>query len=136
VVKSLAGKEYDFIAVNFACPDMVAHTGNISAAKIALKIVDENLGRLMQAIVDAGGALIVTADHGNIEEMEDIGDGVIDTEHSKNQVPFLLWAASETIAAWPTLSYGGVLADVAPTILALFGISKPPIMTGQSLFEE
>ena len=136
VIKDLADKKYDFIVVNLACPDMVAHTGNLSAAKIALQAVDQNLGRLMEAVGPTGGALIVTADHGNIEEMKDFSSGAVDTEHSKNQVPFLLWLGTDGAKNLPPLRHGGVLADVGPTILDLFGVSKPVAMTGKSLFEE
>lgn len=136
IVKDLAEKKYDFMAVNFACPDMIAHTGNLSAAIIALQAVDQSLGRLLTAVGSSGGVLIVTADHGNIEEMKDFSSGSVDTEHSKNQVPFLLWQGSGGAKNLPPLRHGGILADVAPTILELFGINRPVAMTGQSLFEK
>ena len=135
VIKDLTEKKYDFLAVNFACTDMVAHTGNFEAAKIALQAVDQSLGRLLVAADSASGALIVTADHGNIEEMKDFSNNALDTEHSKNQVPFLVWAGKQT-KNLPPLRHGGVLSDVAPTILELFGINKPIAMTGKSLFEK
>ncbi|MBU2575618.1 2,3-bisphosphoglycerate-independent phosphoglycerate mutase [Patescibacteria group bacterium] len=131
-VKLLRQKKYDFIAVNFACPDMVAHTGNFEAGQEAIKAVDMALGELMIEIKNSGAILIVTADHGNIEEMKDMLTGKIDTKHSKNQVPFFVWGADGNLGE---LRGEGVLGDVAPTILELFNIQKPQAMTGKSLFK-
>lgn len=130
IVKDLTDREHDFIAVNIACLDMTAHTGNFAAAQEALRAVDAALGNIMAAITTAGGVLIITADHGNIEEMKNPTTGEVDTEHSKNQVPFMIWPSANL----PKLRHGGILADVAPTILELFGITKPEAMTGNSLF--
>lgn len=132
VVKAANKDKYDFIGANFACLDMIAHTGNFAAAQEALRAVDSALQDISSAVQNAGGALIVTADHGNIEEMKDLTSGDFDTEHSKNQVPFLLWNPNRRL---PKVREEGILADVAPTILDLFGINKPREMTGNSLFK-
>lgn len=123
---------YDFIAANIACTDMVAHTGNFAAAQEALRATDAAIGTIMAAVDQKEGILIVTADHGNIEEMQDLSSNQADTEHSKNQVPFVIAGAGAALAP---LRPEGVLGDVAPTILDLFGAQKPQEMTGKSLFE-
>jgi 2,3-bisphosphoglycerate-independent phosphoglycerate mutase len=118
--------EYGFGIINFANPDMVGHTGSIPAAIKACETVDACLGDVVRTVLDAGGVCVVTADHGNADEMlED--DGSPDTAHSLNPVPFIV--TSEDVS----LSGEGVLADVTPTILALLGIEQPPAMTGRSL---
>ena len=132
IVKALNDKKYDFIGANFACPDMVAHSGNFKAAQEAIIAVDAALGEIMKACEQNQGVLIVTADHGNIEEMKDISSGEIDTEHSKNQVPFHIWCSYHE---YPKLREEGILADVAPTILEMFGLNNPQAMTGKSLFK-
>jgi len=132
IIKFLQEKKYDFIAVNFACPDMVGHTGNFEAGQEAIKAVDKALGELMLEIKNSGAILIVTADHGNIEEMKDLLTGKIDTKHSKNQVPFFIWPVNQNFVE---LREEGVLGDVAPTILDMFGIEKPYAMTCNSLFK-
>ncbi len=129
VVKSIETK-HDFICANFACLDMVAHTGNFDAAVESLQVVDEELQRIMEAVRQQQGLLLVTADHGNIEEMKDLSSGKVDTEHSKNQVPFLAWGEHV-----PPVRKQGLLSDVAPTVLDIFGIHKPGKMTGTSLFD-
>jgi len=132
VVRGLTVQKYDFIGVNFACLDMVAHTGNFKAAQESLKAVDYALEEIKNALLNLNGALVVTADHGNIEEMKNLSTGELDTEHSKNRVPFIIWCPGYLI---PDLRAEGILADVAPTILDLFGINKPEAMTGKSLFK-
>jgi 2,3-bisphosphoglycerate-independent phosphoglycerate mutase len=117
---------YRFGIINFANPDMVGHTGDIEAATTAVEVVDEELGRVVEAVHESGGACVVTADHGNADHMlED--DGSPNTAHSLNPVPFLV-----TADAGPLRS-GGVLADVTPTVLELLGIPQPERMTGHSL---
>jgi 2,3-bisphosphoglycerate-independent phosphoglycerate mutase len=117
-----------FAIINFANADMVGHTGVIEAAVKAVETVDACLGRVVEAVHEAGGAVIVTADHGNADEMlED--DGSPDTAHSLNPVPFVVTAGADGLAD------GGILADVAPTALALLGIEQPDAMTGRSLVE-
>jgi 2,3-bisphosphoglycerate-independent phosphoglycerate mutase len=115
-----------FGIINFANPDMVGHTGVIEAAVTAVETVDECLGKVIEAVHATGGACIVTADHGNCDEMLE-EDGSPDTAHSLNPVPFLVTLDGAR------LDGEGVLADVAPTALALLGIEQPEEMTGRSL---
>ncbi|MEA2457676.1 MAG: 2,3-bisphosphoglycerate-independent phosphoglycerate mutase [Thermoleophilaceae bacterium] len=120
--------DYAFGIINFANPDMVGHTGVIEAAVKALEAVDECLGQVVRAVHERGGACIVTADHGNCDHMlED--DGSPNTAHSMNPVPLIVTAGV------PGLREGGILADVAPTVLALLGVDQPEEMTGESLVE-
>jgi 2,3-bisphosphoglycerate-independent phosphoglycerate mutase len=118
---------YRFGIINFANPDMVGHTGVIEAAVTAVETVDACLAEVVEAVHATGGALLVTADHGNADEMLE-PDGSADTAHSLNPVPVVVTA--EGVELDPE---GGVLADVAPTVLALLGIAQPPEMTGRSL---
>jgi 2,3-bisphosphoglycerate-independent phosphoglycerate mutase len=118
--------EPTFAIINFANPDMVGHTGVIPAAVKAVETVDECLGRVVEAVHASGGACVITADHGNCDHMlED--DGSVNTAHSLNPVPFIVTADGAA------LDGEGILADVAPTILALIGIEQPAAMTGRSL---
>jgi 2,3-bisphosphoglycerate-independent phosphoglycerate mutase len=114
--------------INFANPDMVGHTGVIEAAVSAIETVDECLGRVVAAVHASGGACVVTADHGNADHMLDDA-GNPDTAHSLNPVPLIVTAEVSGLRA------GGVLADVAPTVLALLGEPQPAAMTGNSLLE-
>ena len=116
-----------FAIINFANPDMVGHTGSIPAAVAAVETVDACLGEVVEAVHAAGGACIITADHGNADEMLS-PDGSPVTTHSLNPVPLLVTAEGLALDG-----HGGVLADVAPTALALLGIDPPPEMTGRSL---
>jgi 2,3-bisphosphoglycerate-independent phosphoglycerate mutase len=115
-----------FAIINFANPDMVGHTGVIPAAVKAVETVDECLGRVVEAVHAAGGACIVTADHGNCDHMLN-DDGSVNTAHSLNPVPLIVTADAEE------LDGPGILADVAPTVLALLGMAQPKEMTGRSL---
>jgi 2,3-bisphosphoglycerate-independent phosphoglycerate mutase len=133
VVAKLKGNGYHFIAANFANADMVAHTGNLDAAIEAMETLDECLGDIWQAVKEADGYLIVTADHGNVEEMIDVATGAIQTEHSGFPVPFVV--AGRDLKGYRELPRG-VLADVAPTILGLMGVHQPDEMTGRSLLSE
>jgi 2,3-bisphosphoglycerate-independent phosphoglycerate mutase len=119
---------YRFGIINFANPDMVGHTGVIPAAVTAVETVDAELGRVVEAVTAKGGACIVTADHGNCDNMLE-PDGSPNTAHSLNPVPLIVTA--EGIA----LRDGGILADVAPTALELLGIPQPDAMTGRSLIQ-
>ncbi|RMD76904.1 2,3-bisphosphoglycerate-independent phosphoglycerate mutase [Candidatus Dojkabacteria bacterium] len=129
VIDKISEDKYDFILVNFAGPDMVAHTGNIDATIKSVEACDWSVGKIVDYVLKKGGAVFVTADHGNAEEMIDLQTGEIDTKHSTNPVPFLAikkdWSSRE-------LPIGG-LADVATTILAVMGIKPPPEMTGRNL---
>jgi 2,3-bisphosphoglycerate-independent phosphoglycerate mutase len=127
-VAAIRSGRFDLIVLNFANADMVGHTGSLAAATAAVEAVDAGLGRIAAAIAEAGGALLVTADHGNAEQMRDPATGGPHTAHTLNPVPVLL-------AGGPAgaVLHDGRLADVAPTVLALLGLPKPAAMTGQSL---
>ena len=122
------GADYDLIVVNFANPDMVGHTGDLQAAIAAVEAVDVALGDAIEALRAAGGAMVVTADHGNCEQMIDPETGAPHTAHTLNPVPVVLVGGPAGV----TLR-DGRLADVAPTLLFLMGLTPPPEMTGQSL---
>ena len=143
IVKEIAAGNYDFIVLNFANPDMVGHTGNEPATIKACEAVDASLGKILDAVLASGGALLVTADHGNAEEVKNLVTSDMDKEHSTNPVPFIiamkelegLRAPSGDVVGGD-LSLNppvGMLADVAPTVLKLLGIKPPPDMTGQAL---
>lgn len=123
--------DYKFVLINFANPDMVGHTGNIGSAVKACQAVDECLGKLSDWILAYGGYMLITADHGNCEEMINNETGAIDTEHNRNPVPFIV--VSQKFMGKPITLIAGILADVAPTVLKLAGIEVPSNMTGHSL---
>ena len=131
LVEAVADGGYDLIAVNYANTDMVGHTGNMAAAVKAVETVDACLGRLEAAVAAAGGALLITADHGNAEQMADPETRQNHTAHTRNPVPILLAAGG----AGRTLR-NGTLADIAPTVLDLMGLPRPAEMTGASLLGE
>jgi 2,3-bisphosphoglycerate-independent phosphoglycerate mutase len=118
-----------FGIINFANADMVGHTGVIAAAVQAIETVDECLGEVVAAVHEAGGACVVTADHGNADHMLE-PDGSPNTAHSLNPVPLIVTCGAARVRAG-----GGILADVAPTVLELLGIAQPVEMTGRSLIE-
>ena len=120
---------FDLIVVNFANPDMVGHTGSLPAAILACEAVDAGLGRALAALAKVGGAMIVTADHGNCELMVDPVTGGPHTSHTVNPVPVILVGGPKGAV----LRSGGKLADLAPTLLALMGMEQPVEMTGKSL---
>ena len=119
---------YDLIVVNYANPDMVGHTGDLAATIRACETVDAGLGRVLAALKAAGGAMLLTADHGNAEQMIDPKTGGPHTAHTTNPVPVALIGGPEGARL-----RDGRLADVAPTILAMMGLDAPKEMTGQSL---
>ena len=129
LVAAIEAHLYDLIIINYANPDMVGHTGILEAAKTAVQTVDSCLARLEKAVADAGGALLVTADHGNAEQMIDPLTGQAHTAHTLNKVPAILIGSNAVLQ-------DGRLADVAPTLLALLGLSQPNDMTGHSLLLE
>jgi len=131
VKQAIRKRSHDFVALNFAAPDMVAHTGHLHAAVRAVEAVDRALGDLRQAVLAVNGTLVVTADHGNIEELKNVRTGEVDTEHSSNPVPFIY--VNRKYRTLP-LKKSGRLADIAPTILNLMSVPKPDAMTGKSLF--
>ena len=118
----------DLIVLNFANADMVGHTGSLPAAIAACEAVDAGLGAIADAVRAAGGALLVTADHGNAEQMRDPLTGQPHTAHTTNRVPVFLMGGPPGAAL-----HDGRLADVAPTLLALLGVAQPDAMTGRSL---
>ena len=127
-VAAINSGKYDMIILNYANPDMVGHTGSLPAAIKAVETVDAGLGRIADAIQKAGGALLVTADHGNCEMMRDPQTGGAHTAHTTNPVPLMLLGARNR-----TLVAQGRLADIAPTLLELMELPKPEEMTGGSL---
>jgi 2,3-bisphosphoglycerate-independent phosphoglycerate mutase len=132
LVEAILSGKFDLIVVNYANSDMVGHTGNLDAAIKAIEAVDNALGRLMDAVKKAGGALFVTADHGNAEQMFDEKSHQKHTQHTLNRVPALLFNAPANVRSLAD----GKLADVAPTMLALMGLPQPREMTGHSLLSE
>jgi 2,3-bisphosphoglycerate-independent phosphoglycerate mutase len=128
-VDAIRSGRFDLIVLNFANPDMVGHTGSLQAAIRAVEAVDAGLGRIADAVRDAGGALLVTADHGNCELMRDPATGGPHTAHTTNPVPVLLAGGPEGARL-----ADGRLADIAPTLLALLGVPQPAAMTGRPLF--
>jgi 2,3-bisphosphoglycerate-independent phosphoglycerate mutase len=130
VVKRINSNLYDLIVVNFANGDMVGHTGVLPAAVKAVEVVDECCGRVMDALQRQGGVAIVTADHGNCEQMIDPATGGPHTAHTTYDVDLIV---VDDRFRGKTLREGGRLADIAPTALMMMGLEKPPEMTGQSL---
>lgn len=125
----LSGTKYGFFVLNFANPDMVGHTGVLSAGIRAVEVVDECLGRVLESAAKRGGVLLVTADHGNADQMIDYATGGPHTAHTTHPVPVILFGAG----AVPLRS--GILADVAPTLLGFLGLEQPPEMTGRTLVQ-
>lgn len=127
LVEHITSGQYGFILANYANPDMVGHTGVLEAAIKAVEVLDECLGRVLRAAQEAGAYVLITADHGNLEIMSDSSTGQPHTAHTTDPVPFI------AIKKKVSLRQGGLLADVAPTVLDLLGIEKPADMTGSSL---
>jgi 2,3-bisphosphoglycerate-independent phosphoglycerate mutase len=130
LVAAIAAGTYDVIVVNYANADMVGHTGDLAAATRAIEAIDACLGRLVAAVDEAGGALLITADHGNAELMFDVATDQPHTAHTTNRVPVILVGAPAGAAL-----RDGRLCDVAPTLLAMLGLPKPSEMTGDSLVD-
>ena len=129
LVEAIRDGGFDLIVANYANTDMVGHTGILAAAIKAVETVDTCLGRVAGAVKAAGGAMLITADHGNAEKMRDAGTDQPHTAHTMNLVPLILVNGPEDADRLAD----GRLADVAPTILAMMGLSQPPQMDGQSL---
>lgn len=133
VIDSIEKRDYDFVAINFANPDMIGHTGNLTATIKGLEFVDKCLKRIYNLVVQkTGGTMIITSDHGNSEEMIS-EDGGLDTDHSKSPVPFVIISPDDDKYRNVKLKPKGILGDIAPTILDLFEKDKPKDMTGESL---
>jgi 2,3-bisphosphoglycerate-independent phosphoglycerate mutase len=131
VIERLNSKIFNFILINFANPDMVGHTGVIPAGVTACEVVDECLGKIVNTVLAIDGSCIITADHGNVEEMIDPITCGVDTEHSKNPVPFIV--VSKQFEGNSQELPSGILADVAPTILKFLNIKKPTEFLGREL---
>ena len=127
LLEALDTNNYGLIVLNFANCDMVGHTGVFSAAVKAVETVDACIGKITEKILALGGAVLITADHGNADEMEN-ADGSPMTAHTTNLVPVIAVGCSQNMRG------GGALCDLAPTLLSLLGIPKPVEMTGKSLF--
>ena len=130
VVEAIETKKYDSIILNYANPDMVGHTGNLEATIKALEVLDGCIGRVVEAVEKVGGVLLITADHGNAEQMIDYVTGDPHTAHTTNVVPLVL-IGKENVRLKP-----GRLCDLAPTMLDIMGLEKPEEMTGESLIEK
>jgi 2,3-bisphosphoglycerate-independent phosphoglycerate mutase len=124
---AIKSRRYDAIICNFANGDMVGHTGNLAAATRAIEVLDECIGRAVEAMREIGGEVLITADHGNAETMLDPATKQAHTAHTLNVVPLLYIGRKAKIAE------GGALQDVAPTLLAMMGLPRPPEMTGKAL---
>ena len=129
LVEAIKSDKYDVIVINFANPDMVGHTGVISAAVAAVERIDTLVGEAVDAVKEVGGVLFICADHGNAEKMIDYETGEPHTAHTTNPVPFILVNADP---GWK-LREGGCLADIAPTLIEIMGLKQPAEMTGKSL---
>ncbi|MFZ5861264.1 MAG: 2,3-bisphosphoglycerate-independent phosphoglycerate mutase [Nitrospirota bacterium] len=136
VVAKVASGAYDFILINYANPDMVGHTGKLDSAIEAVKVIDRCLERVVTAVLARGGAVVLTADHGNLEQMFDEAGGP-HTAHTTNPVPCILIDRRLRLDAAnrPAVASHGIFADVAPTLLALMGIPQPAEMTGRPLVQ-
>ena len=132
LIEKLHTKQYDFFVINVACPDMVAHTGNLEATKIACEATDVFLKSAVSETLALDGVVVVTGDHGNAEELIDPMTGQKDTEHSTAPVPFII--VSNKLRGSTQKLQPGILADIAPTILRLMEIEQPQEMSGRSLF--
>lgn len=132
VIKEINAERPDFIAVNFCNPDMLGHTGNLTAAIKGVEYVDKKVAKIVGVAKKKKYWIIITADHGNAEEMINLKTGEIETNHTINPVPFIL---INSFKRKINLKDGGKLADVAPTILDLMNLNKPKEMTGQSLIK-
>ncbi|TDR81579.1 phosphoglycerate mutase [Paludibacterium purpuratum] len=129
IVEAIASNKYDAIICNFANGDMVGHTGNFDAAVRAVEALDSCIARCVDAMLAAGGEVVISADHGNCEKMYDAVNGQPHTQHTTNQVPFLYIGRAAHIRA------GGALRDIAPSMLSIMGLDKPAEMTGESLID-
>ncbi len=129
LVEAITSEKYDVIIINFANPDMVGHTGVEKAAIKAIEVVDECVGKAVDALIQVNGQMIICADHGNAEQLVDYATGEPFTAHTTNPVPFILVNYDKDY----TLAEGGCLADLVPTMIEMMGMEKPAEMTGKSL---
>lgn len=143
LIKAIEGNTYDFILVNYANADMVGHTGNLPATVKAIEFLDKNIGRIVKAVLELDGCIIITADHGNAEVKFNMQTGTINKEHSANPVPCIIIGRQfegRNIGVQNALNGDlslvkpqGILSDIAPTILKILNLEKPKEMTGRSL---
>ena len=131
LVEAIKSDKYDAIIINFANPDMVGHTGSLPAAIKAVETIDECVQKVVDAMLAHNGTILITADHGNCEQMIDYKTGEPHTAHTTNPVPLILVTNDETLKV-----KSGKLADLAPTMLEILGIEKPEEMTGESILEK
>jgi len=127
LVEAILSRKYDAIICNYPNGDMVGHTGNFEAAVKACEAVDACIGRVVEALEQVGGECLITADHGNAEQMVDPSTGVEHTAHTSEPVPFIYFGRNATARD------GGTLSDVAPTMLHLMGMEQPKEMTGKPI---
>lgn len=142
-VEAIVSDKYDFIVINFANGDMVGHTGDLKATIKACEVIDSCVKQITEAVLAKNGVALITADHGNVEELINLQSGLIDKEHSTYPVPFIIvgkeWEGKNAGlpdspgADLSLLQPSGILSDVAPTILKIMNLEKPAEMTGQSL---
>ena len=128
VVEAIKSEKYDSIILNYANPDMVGHTGNLEAAVKAIEVIDECVGKVVEELAKVHGVALITADHGNSEQMIDYKTGEPHTAHTTNPVPLVL-VGMENVK----LADNGALADLAPTMLEIMGLEKPKEMLGNSI---
>ena len=127
VIEAIQSQKYNCIILNYANPDMVGHTGNLEATVKAIETIDDCVGKVVEEVNKVQGVLLITADHGNAEQMIDYATGEPHTAHTTNPVPFIL-VGKEDAKLKP-----GRLADLAPTMLDIMGLEKPKEMTGESI---
>ena len=131
MIQQIQQADHDVIIANFANADMVAHTGNLEATIQACQVLDEVVGQIVKEVFAKGGVVLITADHGNAEELINSDTGAVDTEHSIYPVPFII--IGKQFMGRTSMLPTGILADVAPTMLSIMGIPKPETMTGRAL---
>jgi 2,3-bisphosphoglycerate-independent phosphoglycerate mutase len=141
LLPAIENQSFDFILVNYANPDVLAHTGNIEAAIQGVKTIDEELGKILKVAINPQTILMITGDHGNVEMMLDLMTGRPERQHDPNPVPFYLIGQefkNRKFINWQNIEEDtlGVLSDIAPTILELLQIPTPPDMTGHSLLKQ
>lgn len=132
VLEAIKSDKYDAIILNYANTDMVGHTGSLAAAIKAVEAVDECVGKVVKLVEEKDGNMLITADHGNAEQMVDYKTGEPHTAHTTNPVPLILVTSNKNLK----LKSGGKLADLAPTMLDLMNLEKPEEMTGISLLDK
>jgi len=141
LIEAVNSKKYDFIIANYANADMVGHTGNFQATVSTIEVLDGEVGKIVAEVLKINSALIITADHGNADEMIDLLTGIPSPEHTTNPVPFYLIGndfkreKSQEKLEVEKIEVNGILADVAPTILELMELPQPPEMSGKSLLK-